>query len=64
MALESVGAMVIESKVSKVSAPLRSSSTGPPLAICLDLSLRVRSPLIGVQDPPLSVLLNTTLPPR
>src|SRR5690348_2042516 len=50
--------------VSKVSAPLRSSSTGPPLDACLLLSFRVRSGLTGFQVLPASVDLKSTLPPR
>ena len=50
--------------VSNVSAPLMSSWIGPPLGSCFDLSLRVRSGLIGFHVAPWSVDLNSTLPPR
>src|SRR5947209_16312543 len=60
----STGEMEIERIVSKLSAPLKSNSIGPPLLSCFVLSLRVRSGLIGVQCAPPSVDLKRTLPPR
>src|SRR5436305_12414316 len=64
MVFASSGEIAKERIVSKGPAPLRSSSTGPPLLNCLLLSLRVRSGLMGFQCAPLSVDLNNTLPPR
>src|SRR6185312_6780777 len=64
MVLGSTGEMEMERIASKVSAPLRSRNTGPPLETCLLLSLCVRSGLTGVQFAPPSVERNRTLPPR
>src|SRR5438067_2901953 len=60
----STGETAIDKMVSKVSAPLRSSSTGPPLDCCLALSLRVRSGEIGCHFLPPSVERKSTLPAR
>src|SRR5438034_10986608 len=49
--------------VQQISTPVLSLVIGPPDGACLDLSLRVRSGLIGCQDWPSSVVLKSTLPP-
>src|SRR5690349_17761657 len=63
MILGSSGEMVNERMQPNVSAPLMSYSMLPPLVSCLDLSLRVRSGLMGVQCAPPSVDLKRTFPP-
>src|ERR1700757_3056208 len=64
MVLGSTGEIEIERIAPTVSAPLRSSQTGPPLLCCFVLSLRVRSGLMGFHFLPPSVERNNTLPPK
>src|SRR5687768_9297618 len=48
--------------VQYTSTPVLSPVIGPPDHFCFALSFRVRSPLIGVQELPPSVVRKSTLP--
>src|SRR5947207_12078313 len=63
MVFESRGLSAIEMIVQWVSARVLSDVIGPPLGLCFDVSLLVRSGLIAFHVVPRSVVRNRTLPP-